>query len=116
MPPAAAPTPASLTADAASLTRRAGEAADFLKALAHQNRLLLLCLLSEQERTVSELEALLGLPQPTVSQQLARLRADGLVATRREGKSVVYSLASDDVRRVIGVVHDIFCRPDPGMA
>ncbi len=99
-------------ADAASLVQRAGEAADFLKVLAHQGRLLLLCLLCERERTVSELETLLGLSQPTVSQQLARLRAEGLVATRRQGKSIIYSLASDDARRVVGVVHDIFCRTD----
>jgi len=111
MPRAAAPLGAEPVADAASLLRRAGEAADFLKALAHQNRLLLLCLLSEQERTVGELEVLLALPQPTVSQQLARLRAEGFVSARRDGKSVIYSLASDDVRQVIGVIHDIFCRP-----
>lgn len=111
MPPAiaAAGTDA---ADAASLMQRAGEASDFLKVFAHQSRLLLLCLLCEQERTVSELEALLGLSQPTVSQQLARLRAEGLVATRRQGKSIIYSLASADARRVVGVIHDIFCRTD----
>jgi DNA-binding transcriptional ArsR family regulator len=52
----------------------------------------------------------LGLRQPTVSQQLARLRADGLVSTRREGKIVHYSLASDEARSVIGVIYDVFCR------
>ena len=88
---------------------KARKASDFLKALSHENRLLLLCLLSEKERTVSELEVLLALRQPTVSQQLARLRFDGLVTTRRDGKAVHYSLANDDVRRVISVIYDIFC-------
>ncbi len=88
----------------------ARRASDFLKALAHETRLLLLCLLSERERSVTELENLLSLRQPTVSQQLARLRLDGLVTTRRDGKTIYYRINDDDVRRVIGVVYDIFCR------
>jgi DNA-binding transcriptional ArsR family regulator len=97
-----------------SLMGKARDASDFLKALAHENRLLLLCLLSERERSVGELETILALRQPTVSQQLARLRLEGLVTTRRDGKTIYYSLASDDVRRVIGVVYDIFCgAPEP---
>lgn len=88
---------------------KARKAADFLKALSHENRLLLLCLIAEKERSVSELEEILALRQPTVSQQLARLRLDGMVTTRRDGKAVYYSLASEDVRRVIGVIYDIFC-------
>ena len=87
----------------------AREASDFLKALSHENRLLLLCLIAERERSVGDLEALLALRQPTVSQQLARLRLDGLVTTRREGKTIYYSLANDDVRRVIAVIDAIFC-------
>jgi DNA-binding transcriptional ArsR family regulator len=85
-------------------------AADFLKALAHQSRLLILCILAEGERSVSELEDILSLRQPTVSQQLARLRADGLVATRRDGKAIYYRLASEEARVVIGAVYDMFCR------
>ncbi len=88
----------------------ARNASDFLKALAHETRLLLLCLLSERERSVTELEHILSLRQPTVSQQLARLRLDGLVTTRRDGKTIYYSINDGDVRRVIGVVYDIFCR------
>lgn len=95
------------------LMRKARKASDFLKALSHENRLLLLCLLAERERTVTELENLLSLRQPMVSQQLARLRLDQLVTTRRDGKAIYYSLASDDVRRVIAVIYDIFCNP-PG--
>jgi DNA-binding transcriptional ArsR family regulator len=91
------------------LMRKARRASDFLKALSHENRLLLLCLLAERERTVTELENLLSLRQPMVSQQLARLRLDRLVTTRRDGKAMYYSLANDDVRRVITVIYDIFC-------
>lgn len=98
------------------LMRKARKASDFLKALSHENRLLLLCLLAERERTVTELENLLSLRQPMVSQQLARLRLDQLVTTRRDGKAIYYSLASDDVRRVIAVIYDIFCGPDGGSA
>jgi len=88
----------------------ARRASDFLKALAHETRLLLLCLLSEKERSVTELEQILSLRQPTVSQQLARLRLDGLVTTRRDGKTIYYRINDDDIRRVINVVYDIFCR------
>jgi DNA-binding transcriptional ArsR family regulator len=91
------------------LMRNARRASDFLKALSHENRLLLLCLLSEGERSVSELENILSMRQSAVSQQLARLRLDGLVAARRDGKAVYYSIATEDVRRMISVVYDIFC-------
>ncbi|MEI7805588.1 MAG: metalloregulator ArsR/SmtB family transcription factor [Hyphomicrobiales bacterium] len=88
---------------------KAKRAADFLKALAHESRLMILCILAEGEKSVTELEKLLTLRQPTVSQQLARLRADGLVTTRREGKIVYYSLASDEARIIIGAVYEVFC-------
>jgi DNA-binding transcriptional ArsR family regulator len=91
------------------LMRNARRASEFLKALSHENRLLLLCLVAEKERSVSELEELLDMRQAAVSQQLARLRLDGLVTTRRDGKQVYYSLANPDIRRVIGVLHDVFC-------
>ncbi|MGE3832843.1 MAG: ArsR/SmtB family transcription factor, partial [Parvibaculaceae bacterium] len=68
------------------LCAKARKASEFLKALAHENRLLILCILAERERSVTELEQLLSLSQPTVSQQLARLRLDGLVDTRRDGR------------------------------
>ncbi|MGE0417674.1 MAG: metalloregulator ArsR/SmtB family transcription factor [Acetobacteraceae bacterium] len=91
------------------LMRKARGASDFLKALAHESRLLLLCLIAERERSVMELEEILSLRQPNVSQQLARLRLDGLVDTRRDGKIIYYRLANDDVRRMITVIYDIFC-------
>lgn len=89
----------------------AKRASDFLKALAHENRLMILCILAEGEKSVSQLEEFLALRQPTVSQQLARLRADGLVSTRRDGKTIYYNLASEEARTVIGAVYDVFCRP-----
>jgi len=85
------------------------KAADFLKALANPNRLMILCLLRDAEFAVSELEDRLDLRQPTLSQQLARLREDNLVATRRDGKQIYYSLASDEVRRTIALLDDMFC-------
>ena len=90
--------------------RKARNAADFLKALAHESRLVILCLLSEREHTVGELEDALALGQATVSQQLARLRHEGLVATRREGRTIIYSLADDTTRRFIGAIYEKFCR------
>ena len=94
------------------LMRKARAATDFLKALSNESRLLLLCLLVERERSVGELESLMSLRQPNVSQQLARLRLDGLVDTRREGKTIYYRLANPDVLRMIGTIYDIFCRDE----
>ena len=88
----------------------AKRASDFLKALAHESRLVILCILAEGEKSVSELEHELNLRQPTVSQQLARLRADGLVSTRRDGKIIYYSLASDEARTIIAAIYDVFCK------
>jgi DNA-binding transcriptional ArsR family regulator len=88
----------------------AKRASNFLKALAHESRLIILCILAEGEKSVSELEHELDLRQPTVSQQLARLRADGLVSTRRDGKIIYYSLASDEARTIIGAIYDVFCK------
>jgi len=92
------------------MMRKARKASDFLKALSHETRLLVLCLLAERERSVTELENILSLRQPTVSQQLARLRLDGMVTTRRDGKTVYYSIADENIHRIISVVYDIFCR------
>lgn len=88
----------------------AKRASDFLKALAHESRLMILCNLAEGEKSVSELEDILSLRQPTVSQQLARLRANGLVSTRRDGKAIYYNLASQEARVVIGAIYDVFCK------
>lgn len=90
----------------------AKSASRFLKALSNETRLRLLCQLADSEKSVSELEAALGLRQPAISQQLARLRADELVTCRRAGKTIHYSLASDEARRVIAVLCEVFWRPD----
>jgi DNA-binding transcriptional ArsR family regulator len=95
-----------------TILRNARQASDFLKALAHETRLLLLCLLAGRERSVTELENILSLRQPTVSQQLARLRLDGLVTTRRDGKVIYYSIDDSDLKRVISLIFEIFCSHD----
>jgi DNA-binding transcriptional ArsR family regulator len=90
---------------------RAEDASHMLKAISHESRLMVLCLLSERERSVSELEHILALRQPTVSQQLARLREENLVKTRREGNTIYYSLANEEVRKIISALYEIFCSP-----
>lgn len=87
----------------------AREAAQFLKALANENRLLILCMLAGGEKSVTELEESLDLRQPTLSQQLARLRADDLVTTRRDGKTIYYSLASNEAGKTLELMHGLFC-------
>ena len=96
--------------DIDALIGSAQQASAFLKALAHEARLLILCLLIEEEKSVTEIEEILSLRQPAISQQLARLRAEGLVETRRDGKNIFYSLARPEVREVIGALHDAFCQ------
>lgn len=86
---------------------QARQATGMLKALSHEGRLLMLCLLAEGEKSVSEIEALMAMPQAAVSQQLARLRGDGLVASRREGRSIYYSIARADVTKLISALHDM---------
>ena len=96
------------------LAEKTRKASDLLKALSHETRLLMLCLLSEGEKSVSELEEALDIPQAAVSQQLARLRLDRLVMTRRDGRMVYYTIASDEIGAVVQTLHDLFCRPPSG--
>ncbi len=93
---------------------QATEASNFLKALSHESRLMILCHLVSGEKSVTELEALLSARQAAVSQQLARLRLEGIVQTRRDGKAIYYSLKDDRVERVIALVADMFCPPKEG--
>ena len=102
--------------DIDAMMESAHEASGFLKALAHEGRLLILCLLIDGEKSVGEIEDMLSLRQPAISQQLARLRADGLVETRREGKNIFYSLARSEVRDVVGTLHRAFCEAPPARA
>lgn len=84
-----------------------------MKALSNPDRLLLLCQLSQGELRVGELEERLGIVQPTLSQQLAVLRDEGLVATRREGKHIHYRVASPQALAVLAVLYQQFCPPHP---
>jgi DNA-binding transcriptional ArsR family regulator len=90
---------------------QARKASDLLKSLSHETRLMILCILSEGEKSVSELEGILAMPQAAVSQQLARLRLDGLVDTRREGRMIYYSILDHEVSSVIGTLYSLFCAP-----
>lgn len=99
-----------VSAELKNLMLKARKASDFLKAMANENRLLILCLLSERERSVTELETLLEMGQASVSQQLARLRHEGIVETRRDGRQIYYRLADPQTQRFIEAVYDKFCR------
>ncbi|MFI5001996.1 MAG: ArsR/SmtB family transcription factor [Reyranellales bacterium] len=94
-----------------AIKSKAGEAADFLKSMANDRRLVVLCELVKGERTVGELEAVVGLSQSALSQHLARLREAEVVKTRRESQTIYYSLANAGVKRLIGVLHELYCRP-----
>lgn len=103
------PKPQEASRELDQMVENAKRATEFLKALAHESRLMMLCILAEGEKSVTELEQLLELRQPTVSQQLARLRADGLVSARRDGKTIYYSLASEEARVILAAVYEVFC-------
>lgn len=98
---------------AADMQQQSEKAAAFLKALAHEGRLLILCHLNTGEKSVTELEQLLGQRQAAVSQQLARLRMEGLVKSRREGKAIHYSIGDPRAARMISLMYEIFCAEDP---
>ena len=91
------------------LAPKALEAENFLKALANRHRLMILCELHKGERSVTALQQGLGLSQSSLSQHLARLRADGLVTTRRESQTIHYSLGGDRVSRLIKLLYEIYC-------
>jgi DNA-binding transcriptional ArsR family regulator len=108
--PAVAPAvPPTAANDIAALKAKAPEVAEFLRLLANPNRLLLLCHLSQRERSVTEIQRDLGLRQPALSQQLAELRQSGLVQTRRESRSIYYTIKDSRARAVVGMLHAIFC-------
>lgn len=87
-------------------------ATNYLKAISHEGRLMILCHLATGEKSVTELEELLSARQAAVSQQLGRLRLEGLVRPRREGKTIYYSLTDDKSRKIIGLVYELFCKSD----
>ncbi|RAZ91108.1 ArsR family transcriptional regulator [Mesorhizobium hawassense] len=86
-----------------------GRAADLLRSLSHPQRLLVLCALGNEERSVAELRELLDIDQVPMSQQLMRLRADGLVEARRDGTTVYYRITRPEVLTVIEALHAAFC-------
>ena len=103
--------PPKFDGDLTPLLEQARKATELLKALSHESRLLILCLLSQGEKSVSELEAIMAIPQAAVSQQLARLRSDDLVQTRRDGRQIYYSIASVEASTLISTLYELYCKP-----
>ena len=95
-----------------AMRERAGEAGRLLKSLGNAHRLLILCSLAEGEKSVGGLERLLEMRQPHLSQHLTRLRAEGLVKTRREARTVYYTLGSEPAERMISLLYELFCAKD----
>jgi DNA-binding transcriptional ArsR family regulator len=96
--------------DMEKMAENAIKAATFLKAISHEGRLMILCYLASGEKSVTDLEELLSVRQAAVSQQLSRLRLEGLVTPRREGKIIYYSLSDNRSKQIMEVVYDLFCR------
>lgn len=92
------------------IAAKACDASNFLKAISHEGRLMILCHLVTGEKTVTELERLLSARQAAVSQQLARLRLEGLVTPRRDGKAIYYSLTDDRPKRMLELIYELFCQ------
>lgn len=97
--------------DSTELAGVAAEVSKFLKVIANPNRLQILCMLVQEEMNVSALEQATGIPQPRLSQHLARLREEGLVNNRRNAKEIVYSLSSSETQEVISLLHRLYCEP-----
>ena len=95
-----------------AMVANATTASNFMKAISHEGRLMILCHLVNGEKSVTELEQLLSSRQAAVSQQLARLRLEGLVTTRRDGKAIHYSLSDRRTVRVIELLYEMFCATD----
>lgn len=97
------------SAEMAELHNMAAHAVELLKAMANEWRLMILCQLSEGEKTVSELQDILGLSQSALSQHLAVLRRERIVRSRKEAQSVTYSLSGNDATKVMKTLHEVFC-------
>jgi DNA-binding transcriptional ArsR family regulator len=93
-----------------ALQRNVHEASDLLAAMANESRLIVLCQLAEGEKSVSDLQPVIGLSQSALSQHLAVLRRKGLVRTRRDGQLIYYSLASGEAAALMRTLHEQFCR------
>jgi DNA-binding transcriptional ArsR family regulator len=101
--------PSSADIDISTLRLAATGASGLLRLLANEDRLMLLCQLTDGEKNVSTLEALTGIRQPTLSQQLGVLRNEAVVSTRREGKQVFYALNNEQVEAVLLTLYSLFC-------
>jgi len=102
------------TLDLDKMKASASNACRLMKVLSNPDRLMLLCQLSQGEKRVGELEDILGIVQPTLSQQLTVLREEGLVTTRRDGKNIYYQIASPQALAVMNVLFEQFCGPQTG--
>jgi len=100
--------------DVATMESAADRASELLKALANRHRLMIICQLIDGERSVGDLASVLGIRDSTVSQHLALLRKDGLVATRRDGQTIRYSISSTPARKVLETLYQVYCRPVAG--
>jgi DNA-binding transcriptional ArsR family regulator len=98
------------------LIPKAMEAAETLKALAHETRLLAVCFIGDGEKTVQELESFLETSQSNVSQHLSRLKAAGILKSRKDGKQAFYSTASPEIIRLVSTLQSIYCPPAPNRA
>jgi DNA-binding transcriptional ArsR family regulator len=98
-----------LSPETAEMVDNAGEAAEFLKKLAHPSRLMIVCALVDGERSVRDLEDTLGIRQPGLSQQIAELRAAGFIVGRKESKHMFYRLEDGRVSEFISMMHAMFC-------
>lgn len=94
------------------LEENARRASTLLKAMSNQHRLMILCQISNDEKSVGELEKIIGLSQSALSQHLARLRRDNLVQTRRDAQTIYYSLKGEEAATIIGTLYDLYCADD----
>lgn len=100
--------------DVPTMRSAADQASNLMRVLSNPDRLMLLCQLSQGERRVGELEELLDIRQPTLSQQLAVLREEALVETRREGKQIYYRVASDKALAIMNLLYQLYCGTTEG--
>ncbi|MFM1881019.1 MAG: hypothetical protein RLZZ344_1253 [Pseudomonadota bacterium] len=105
--------PEALRVDFTQLRSAAAQASGLLRLLANEDRLLLLCQLTQGEKNVSTLEALTGIRQPTLSQQLGVLRNERVVETRRDGKQIYYRLSNSEVEAILMTLYSLFCPIQP---
>jgi len=105
----------SASPSAEQMSVHSADAAGLMKALGNESRLMILCVLADGERSVGDLNEIIPLSQSALSQQLARLRKEGLVNTRRESQTIHYSLAEGPADRVIHLLHDIYCGTFPAV-